>query len=164
VLYDKALPEEDINWKSVHSVLEVTANRKSQAPYATLRCKALNIFGAQHSRRYIITAWMTHAHFGATLFDRSGEIKAFWSYTSQDAYVRLIAGLAYGSEELLGYDLSLERDLHGNVQKLRMNNEWYSVTKVVFSSDVLRGRATVCWLVMKDGKQFIVKDTWVDHQ
>ncbi|KAF8801518.1 hypothetical protein BYT27DRAFT_7226747 [Phlegmacium glaucopus] len=105
---------------------------------------------------------MTHTSFGATLFDRSGEIRAQWHYTSQESYARLIAGLAYGEEGLLGYDLSLERDLHGNVEKLRMKNEWYSVIKVVFSNDVLRGRATVCWLVMKDGKQLVVKDTWVD--
>ncbi|KAF8221463.1 hypothetical protein L208DRAFT_1327867 [Tricholoma matsutake] len=105
-----------------------------------------------------------HAHFGATLFDCSGEIKACWTYASKETYVRLIAGLAYGSEELLGYDLTLERDLRGNLHKLWMNNEWYSVVNIIFSSDVLQGRATVCWLVMKDGKQLVVKDSWVDVQ
>jgi len=98
VLYKKDILKDDINWKSVHSVLEVPTNCKSQVPYAMLRCKALNIFSAQHPCRYVITVWMTHAHFGATLFDHSGEIKACWSYMSQDTYVRLIAGLVYGSE------------------------------------------------------------------
>ncbi|KAF8806791.1 hypothetical protein BYT27DRAFT_7223944 [Phlegmacium glaucopus] len=91
---------------------------------------------------------MTHTSFGATLFDCSGEIRAQWHYTSQESYARLITGLAYSEEGLLGYDLSLERDLHGNVEKLHMKNEWYSVIKVVFSND--------------DGKQLVVKDTWVD--
>ena len=164
VLYDKAIPEDTLTWKSVHSVCEVTGNCRSRDPYATLRSKALSLFSTQHSRRYVITAWMTQANFGATLFDRSGEIKGRWSYTCHETYVRLIAGLAYGSEELLGYDLSLERDTLGAVNGLRMNNERYSVLNVIFSSDVLRGRATICWLVMKDGKQRVVKDTWVDDQ
>jgi len=79
----------------------------------TLRCKALNIFSAQHSHQYIITAWMMLVHFDAVLFDCSGE------------------------KELLGYDLSLERDLQGDVWKLMMNEEWYSVINIIFSSDDL---------------------------
>jgi hypothetical protein len=164
VLCNTTISDEDLDWKLVHSIIEITANSKFHPPYMTLRCKALNIFSAQHSRRYVITAWMMHTKFGAILFNRSGEIRARWSYTSHESYVRLLAGLAYGSEELLGYDLSLKRSPQGTVQEVKLNNEWYSILSTIFSSDVLQGRATVCYLVLKGDKQLVVKDTWVDIQ
>jgi hypothetical protein len=83
---------------------------------------------------------MTDKCFGVSYFDRLGEIQAAWHYSSHETYIRLIAGLAFGSEELLGYDSSMERNMYGKVVKIRVNSVWYSVLDVVFSSGGLSGR------------------------
>ena len=49
ILYNKTIPENTLTWKLVHSVCEITANRKSIEPHATLRSKALSLFSSQHS-------------------------------------------------------------------------------------------------------------------
>ncbi|KAK7013930.1 hypothetical protein R3P38DRAFT_3322448 [Favolaschia claudopus] len=34
---------------------------------------------------------------------------------------------------------------------------------MIFLSDVIRGRGTVCWHVRHDNRSFVIKDTWVDE-
>jgi hypothetical protein len=47
------------------------------------------------------------------------------------------------------------------IGKIQVNNDWYDILEVLFSSHGLVGRGTVCYLVRKDGEDYIIKDHWV---
>jgi hypothetical protein len=153
------------SWSMVHSIIEIKDTKSAKAPTAivdTIRNKALLIFDAQPTRRYLITAWITSIAFGLIYFDRSGEIRASWQSKSHAVFVRLIAGLAFGPESALGYDPSVTRDELGDAEEIRVKEKRYHIIRCLFKAVVLRGRGTACWLVEKDGQQFVIKDTWAD--
>jgi hypothetical protein len=157
---DKIVP----SWSLVHSVVEIKSSKSKRVPSIilnTIRNKALMIFEAQPTRRYLITAWFTQVAFGLLYFDRSGEIKATWELGSNSTFVRLIAGLAFGQEDVLGYD-PLVTCQNGEATDILVNGNQYHIVRCLFKAVVLRGRGTVCWLVEKDGEQFVIKDTWAD--
>jgi hypothetical protein len=116
------------DWAAVHSIMEIRVQRGTRIlPKIrnTIRNKSLCTFSAHRSsRRCLINAWLTSDGFGVSYFYHSGEIQARWTY---EPYVRLIAGLAFGSEELLGYDYSLKQCEKGRITEIRVKSKWYSI-------------------------------------
>lgn len=47
------------------------------------------------------------------------------------------------------------------IGKIQVNEAWYEILEVLFSSHGLVGRGTVCYLVRKDKHEYIIKDHWV---
>ena len=66
--------------------------------------KAFCMYTEQHARRYIVNAWIVGGRFGLAYYDRSGEVVTEYFYKSQHNLVCLIAGLMFGTDQLLGYD------------------------------------------------------------
>jgi len=155
----------DVNvhhWRQVDCVAEtsacVQANIKTKKTIVT---KAFCMFTEQPTRRYVINIWMVGEKFCVAYFDRSGQVVATYPYHKRHTFVRLIAGLMFGSDKLLGYDpTALRQD--GYVTDVFVNGKQYQIQCVLFTSHVLRGRGTVCWLAVADGQQFVIKDTWAD--
>ena len=141
----------------------------------TIHNKALLIFEAQPTRRFLIASWFTQTDFGLIYFDRAGEIRATWDFNSHDNFIRLIAGLAFCEENALGYDpLVIRRNgeatdilVKGDPLVVRNgeatdSDRYYHIIRCLFKAATLRGRGTVCWLVEKDSQNFVIKDTWAD--
>ncbi|KAG1867002.1 hypothetical protein C8R48DRAFT_772192 [Suillus tomentosus] len=47
------------------------------------------------------------------------------------------------------------------IGKIQVNDNWYDILEVIFSSHGLVGRGTVCYLARKDDQEYIIKDHWV---
>ncbi|KAG1893065.1 uncharacterized protein F5891DRAFT_986206 [Suillus fuscotomentosus] len=47
------------------------------------------------------------------------------------------------------------------LSKIQVNNNWYNILEVIFSSHSLVGHDTVCYLVRKDDQEYIIKVHWV---
>lgn len=152
------------SWRVVHIVTEINNIQplKFQILLNTLRNKALLIFHSQPTRRYLITIWMTPLNFGIIYFDRAGEIQGRWDYSRFDVFVRLVGGVAFCPDCFLGYDPLVVRDAFGTVTDITVKELSYRVVDLIFSTCVLRGRGTSCFLVERDGSQFVIKDTWAN--
>lgn len=89
-----------------------------------------------------------------------------WQSKSHTVFVCLIAGLAFGPESILGYDPNVTQKTLGGEAEIRVKDKWYCIIRCLFKAVVLRGRGMTCWLVERDGQQFVIKDTWanVQHQ
>ena len=134
------------SWSIVHLIVEIKKHTSSTVPPLianTIRNKALLIFDTQPTHRYLITVWITSVAFGLIYFDRSGEIRASWSSGCHRDFVRLIAGLAFSPESVLGYDPRVTRKMLGGETEIRVNDKSYHVIRCVFKAIVLRGRGTV---------------------
>ena len=55
----------------------------------------------------------------------------------------------------------LHAPLSQPIGKIRVNHNQYDILEVLFSSQGLVGRGTVCYRTLKDGQEFIIKDHWV---
>jgi hypothetical protein len=68
----------------------------------------------------------------------------------------------FGPDDLIGIDPTMIRSSNGSgaVEKIRVKGVDYMVKECIFSSETVRGRATRCWRVEKDGKQYVLKDSW----
>ena len=151
------------HWRQVDCVAETSACvQVSTKIRKTTVTKAFCMFTEQPTRRYIINVWIVGAKFCVAYFDRSGQVITVFPYTERRTFVRLIAGLMFGSDQLLGYDpTALRQD--GSVMALLVNGKQYQLKSILFMSQVLRGRGTVCWLATADDQQVIIKDTWADE-
>ncbi|KAG2131763.1 hypothetical protein DEU56DRAFT_757462 [Suillus clintonianus] len=47
------------------------------------------------------------------------------------------------------------------IGEIQVNDNWYDILEVLFSSHGLVGRGTVCYLARKDDEEYIIKDHWV---
>ncbi|KAG1896848.1 uncharacterized protein F5891DRAFT_983078 [Suillus fuscotomentosus] len=56
---------------------------------------------------------------------------------------------------------SLSGPLPEPIGKIRVNENTYNILDLIFSTQGLVGRGTVCYLVRKDEEEYIVKDHWV---
>ncbi|KAG1796565.1 hypothetical protein EV424DRAFT_1546970 [Suillus variegatus] len=46
------------------------------------------------------------------------------------------------------------------IGKIQVNDHYYDILKIIFSRQGLAGHGTVCYLVKKDGQDYIIKDYW----
>jgi len=47
------------------------------------------------------------------------------------------------------------------IGKIKVNENWYDILKIIFSGHGLVGRGTVCYLTRRDNQEYIIKDHWV---
>jgi Fungal protein kinase len=76
--------------------------------------------------------------------------------------LRIVVGLMFGSDELIGYDKSMHRGPDGSIKSIAVGKDEaeYTVLEPIFLSETVRGRATQCWRVRRDGKEYVLKDSW----
>ena len=81
---------------------------------------------------------------------------------SKKEFLQLIVGFAFAQEYVLGYDKMMKGS--GDAITANMiNEEGFTVIKRVFRSSTMRGHVTQCWHVKStDGKEYIIKDSWIN--
>ena len=79
---------------------------------------------------------------------------------SKKELLQLIVGFAFAQEYVLGYDMMKGSN---NAITANMINKEFTAIKRVFRSSMIRGHATQCWHVKStDGKEYIIKDSWIN--
>jgi hypothetical protein len=73
----------------------------------------------------------------------------------------VIIGFLFADEEAIGYDPTMCHRDDGEIFGIMVDGTEYTVVKRLFSADTLKGCATQCWWVQRDGKQYVIKDSWI---
>lgn len=118
------------------------------------------VFMTQSHRRYILGASLVNDFLRLGLWSRSGVIASqkFNIHKKPELFVRVVAGFLFADLERLGVDTS-------SLWTINVNEDKYEMIKRIDGKICgLPGRGTTCYLVrdVKDGKEYVVKDAWVD--
>jgi hypothetical protein len=161
-------------WHHVEAIVEVSVSASRESMLQQILEKAALMFETQPFRRFAIGLALRgtgdSAEFCFMLVDRAGVCLTNWALIAgyeAISLVRIVFGLSYARPKFLGMDTSMTVDLFsGNVTKIEVENQEFSVIKHIYSSLILFGRGTHVFLVKdKEGKHHILKDAWLlaDH-
>ncbi|KAG1898433.1 uncharacterized protein F5891DRAFT_899785, partial [Suillus fuscotomentosus] len=84
-----------------------------------------------------------------------------------NCYLQILSSVVFGSLECIeciGYDPSinpLRATFSTPIGRIIVNDHAYDILELIFSSQGLVGRGTVCYLARRNGKEYIIKDHWV---
>jgi len=128
----------------------------------TLVSKSYLIFKAQEDCRYVVSVSICNTKFLLSLFDRAGCCHSEQLDVNGNAekFLYVLAGLSFSSKIWLGYDPTIIDSVNGAKEVTLANT--YVIQKTIFRSDVLRGRATICWHATCNGEDYAIKDSWSD--
>ena len=130
------------------------------------------VFIAQPGRRFLLAVSISAQVFRLHIYDHSGAVhsRGYNIHSHADIFSTLLYHFTFGRPEDLGYDPTflyfpiVFRPLSSPSPTIRVGTEIYTVVRILFSSQLIRGRATLCLHVRnKHGENFVVKDCWT-HQ
>ncbi|KAF8546663.1 hypothetical protein OG21DRAFT_1490957 [Imleria badia] len=147
--------------------------------HGQLMRKAYAVFVAQPGCRFVITLSILHLNFRLHLFDCSGAVHSHGHsiHCHADYFIRILYTLTFGPPELVGYDPTLFFSLviarspcPRTPPTIYIGNDLYIIICLLISNDLIHGRATLCFIVVKapskqnkheeNGKQYVVKSSW----
>ena len=150
-------------WSAVRGICEVTSEESFPARIRhTIRQKSFVTFATQPDRRFVLSLSFSRDKFRFTACDRAGLITSSTYDVDLDALVllRILAGFMFSSSEVIGYDPSMHRGPQNDIKAITVQGMEYTVIEKIFSSETVRGRATQCWRVRRDGVEYVIKDSW----
>ncbi|KAI6028038.1 hypothetical protein BKA83DRAFT_4048585 [Pisolithus microcarpus] len=112
---------------------------------------------SQPSRCFVVAISLTCQEFCLHIFDRSGAIHSLGHnlHKSADLFTHLMYTLAFGSPDMLGFDLTF---IDPTVSPSILTA--YTVLCHIYISHLIHGRGMNSWLVKKGKQLYIVKDYW----
>lgn len=165
-------PDGSYTWRHAVSFLELTSSEDNSRMRKQIARKAYAIFVSQPGRRFVIALSITQLQFRLHLFDRAGVVhsSSYHIHRHADHFLRVLCGLAFAPDELVGYDPTLffspviarSPQLH-TPATIQVGKVTYIITSLLFSSDLIRGRGTLCFAVRRPttSKHYVVKASWV---
>ena len=151
-------------WQNVRGLTEVTSQPTFHARIRnTIYQKSFLMFTSQPDRRIVLSLALFGKGFVFTACDRAGVIHSETLSYNECALtlLSLLAIFMFGTEESIGYDTTMRRGPDDNIKAITVAGDDYTVLRKIYSAETLRGRATQCWHVKKDGQEFAIKDSWV---
>lgn len=163
-----------LNWSVVQAIIEVTSqeNRSFNEHMRSMLSKAANILHAQIHRRYVIGIVISGKReedslsFFCVFIDRVGAsttmplpIKGYGALS----FGRLIFGLTYGNDALLGFDISITINrFTGDPVSVIVDGLVFTFVSEIFNSPFLFGRGTRVFIVKDEsGSHHVLKDSWI---
>lgn len=136
----------------------------------TIMQKSILILDHQALCRFVLSFGIWQHFMFLVVCNQSGVI----SCTSVDIYfeptlfIQMVAGFGFASLETLGYDshilyldlLYIDRNRHTMTLRTGLNHT-YSISRRIFVSHMLCGRATCVFEVCQDKKVMVMKDGWI---
>ncbi|KAJ7507262.1 hypothetical protein B0H11DRAFT_2185726 [Mycena galericulata] len=122
------------------------------------------VFSSQDNRRFVVSLSFIAGNIRLFVFDRVGLVTTFPFDLHEDpeSFVRVMAGLMFTKDPaLLGYDTSIIMTPAGRF--IDVDGVRYKIVETLFVSEAIRGKGTVCWRARYEGKDYVIKDTWVDN-
>ncbi|KAH8109305.1 hypothetical protein DFH11DRAFT_1881400 [Phellopilus nigrolimitatus] len=159
------LPDGKVNWEHLRAVVEHKESLNPvafQAAYEELLNYARLIFASQPNRRFVLGMAILGDYATFFYFDRAGVISSdrFHIHENPEKFLRVIVGFLFASNTDLGYDPTIVlKDGKGFVT---VKDKKYEIERIIYVESSLRGRGTVCYLAILDGKKYVIKDSWVD--
>jgi hypothetical protein len=163
MLLDNSLKLEPA-WIMVRGLCETTAVANfNQKIRRTISQKSFLIFNTQFNRRFVPSLAFYGPYFQFTAIDRAGIVYSPDYHVQDDdlLLLRIIIGFLFADKETIGYDPTMRHGDDGEILGITVEGAEYTVLERLFSADTLKGRATQCWRVQRDGKQYVIKDSWI---
>jgi hypothetical protein len=164
VSYAKAEPA---GWGNMLTVVECEFGPVIASKNATLERlakSAQSILQYQPDRSYALCAAICNDEMAMVVFNRGGVHTSDWFsiHTSPVRFVRNLVGLMTVERAFLGFDPNMEYTKVDArpAYTVKINGKAYVIEELIASSDNVRGRATSCWKIGRDGKTFVLKDAW----
>ena len=168
VLVDKdqlTVPE----WGSIYAVVETTSLAKSAKIWVTICQKAFTIFEMQCNWWFVPSIAFTGDCIWFYLHDHTGEMNEEQRIQKgkrlkkwMKRLVWFLTGLMLSEKMDQGYDQLMVWDNEGHIVEIMVQRLEYNIVEQLFKSHMLRGHATQCWHVWWEGKDYIIKDSWID--
>lgn len=167
--FDDAYPA--FSWQSLASFLELTSEDFSSRLRLQLTKKAYAIFLAQPGRRFVIALSIANQLLRIHVFDRAGAVhsRGYNIHRFPTFLVSILDVLTTAPPACLGYDPTLSFSTAiSRMPRPRaksyvyINEKEYIIQQLLFHNGMIRGRATLCFVVIDptDQKQYVIKDTW----
>jgi hypothetical protein len=157
-----------VDWSHIFSVVECKFGMHTtrKEVIVQLAQSVRLIFGAQPDRRFVLGVGVCNDDMALCIFNRGGLLCSNWFdvHESPVRFVRIVAGLTRVNREGLGFDPTMDLTTVDAETKrtVTVNGNVYNVEKVTHCEGVIRGRATLCLKVKREGKTHVVKNAWVD--
>ena len=179
------------SWRNVMSFLELSTSRDFSRIAKQLVRKAYAVFVAQPGRYFVPVLSITHSHFRLHIFDCAGVIHscAHCIHQHADYLIAMLYTLVFTPPKFVGYDPTIffSPVIQQSIQDrtpptIQIGNTTYIIIRLLFSSHQIRGRATLCFVVIdtadsdertkkccgrtkqplgvKLPKQYVVKTSW----
>ena len=158
-----------VHWSSIRAFGEVTGQGSFPTRMTdTVNEKSYILFLTQDNRRFVPALRFDGGdNFSLTITDRQGQIRMpamSLSVSGKDCaliLLRILAALMYGSPSDVGLDPSMVCDQKGNVTTIFVNKKEFKVFRRIYALQALVGRGTKVWIVTRDNRYYILKDSWV---
>jgi len=160
-----------VTWRTVCAIAEITSQSHEVGKLVrTVIDKSYIMLTTQPNRVFvpILSVWGKHL-FRLTVSDREGQIRSVIyelagvrTVSSSLISLRLIAGLCFADKQYLGYDPTMTIDGCGLVKSIRCCKKDFKVVDTIFEAQSFVGRATRVWKVEYRGKNYILKDAWIE--
>ena len=118
------------------------------------------VFQAQPNRRFVLALTICRSQMYINLLDHAGAVHSSpINMVKQPAVVlQVLMGIVFATASMIGYDPSIV-DVNG-AKVTYCKDQKYVIDSILFAHHMIHGRATICWHVHKDNKDYIIKDSW----
>jgi Fungal protein kinase len=157
-----------IDWRRIRSFGEVTSEKRMPMRMEeTINTKSYLLFLLQFDRRFASAlSFCSSGDYWFTLTDREGQIHYKSSLKSPGLeaaqhFLTILAFLMFGDDADIGLDPHFIRDDTDHLIAINIDNNRYELGDRIYAVESLLGRGTNVWVVTREDKQFILKDSWV---
>ncbi|KAG1758541.1 hypothetical protein EDD22DRAFT_764627, partial [Suillus occidentalis] len=101
------------------------------------------------------------------LYDHSSGVVSLCTNIDKepDKYLYIFLCIVFGNLKCIGFDSTINplnpEPVPEPIGKIRVNKNMYNILEIIFSTQGLVGRGSVCYLAKKDDEEYIIKDHWV---
>ena len=159
-----------VNWLHIRSFAEVTTEARSPSRMVhTINAKSYLLFVVQFDRRFVpALSFNRSGEYTLTLTDREGQIRYHGVPLSTNGlesarlFLTMLAFFMFGDDTDIGLDPHFIRDPETEVLiAVNVDGRRYEIKDHIYTLESFLGRGTRVWIVARGGKQFVLKDSWV---
>jgi hypothetical protein len=157
-----------VDWRRIRSFSEVTSETRMPTRMgATINAKLYLMFMVQFDRRFAIAlSFCSSGKYSCTLTDREGQIYYNSSLQSPgletaQRFLTILAFLMFGDDSDIGLDPHFIHDVDDRLVAINIDNKRYELRDRIYAVESLLGRGTNVWIVTREDKELILKDSWV---
>jgi hypothetical protein len=157
-----------IDWHRIRSFAEVTSENKWPPRMTpTINAKSYLSFILQFDRRFATAlSFNSSGAYGFTLTDREGQIQYESSLKSPglefaQRFLTIIAFLMFGDDVDIGLDTHFIHDDNDRLVAINVDDKRYELVDRLYTVESLLGRGTNVWIIAREDKHFVLKDSWV---
>jgi hypothetical protein len=157
-----------IDWHRIRSFAEVTSEKLMPPRMEhTVNMKSYLLFILQFDRRFATALSFSYSgDYLFTLTDREGQIRYQSSLKMHglefaQRFLIILSYLMFGDDTDIGLDPHFIHDDTDRLVAINIDNKRYELEDCLYAVESLLGRGMNVWIVTREDKHFVLKDSWV---